>query len=237
MNLLLHPAFDEPDLRISEVFGPTLQGEGPSCGQRALFIRLADCNLACDWCDTPYSWRWSDHDRAEEPHLSGVNPLLARIRAEQPALVVITGGEPLLQQFAVEPLVGTLTEEQIPVEIETNGTQIPGPLLGDARFNVSPKLANSGMKRERRIVPKALRALNRTGRAVFKFVVEAPEELDEVEALTDEFDLHPVWIMPQAANREELLTRQAEIADEVIARGWNLSTRMQTLLWGGERGR
>jgi 7-carboxy-7-deazaguanine synthase len=49
-------------LRIVEPFGefgPTFQGEGPSAGRRALFIRLSHCNLSCPGCDTPESWDWS----------------------------------------------------------------------------------------------------------------------------------------------------------------------------------
>lgn len=42
------------DLLVSEVFGPTVQGEGKHCGRIAAFVRLGGCNLHCRWCDTPY---------------------------------------------------------------------------------------------------------------------------------------------------------------------------------------
>jgi len=43
-------------LRVAELFGPTVQGEGPAAGERAAFVRLSGCPLACAWCDTPYTW-------------------------------------------------------------------------------------------------------------------------------------------------------------------------------------
>ena len=53
-------------LNVNEIFGPTIQGEGPHTGRLVGFLRLAGCNLACSWCDTPYSWDWTKYDKAEE---------------------------------------------------------------------------------------------------------------------------------------------------------------------------
>ena len=54
------------DLVVAEIFGPTWQGEGPSAGQVAAFVRLGLCNLTCAWCDTAYTWDRSRFDlRAE----------------------------------------------------------------------------------------------------------------------------------------------------------------------------
>ncbi|HHK7228110.1 TPA: hypothetical protein ACQXLV_002143, partial [Streptococcus pneumoniae] len=50
-----HPEANVERLPVSEVFGPTIQGEGPHAGRTCHFIRLGGCNLSCSWCDTPYS--------------------------------------------------------------------------------------------------------------------------------------------------------------------------------------
>ena len=51
-------ASENNSLTVSEIFGPTFQGEGPFTGRAAVFLRLGRCNLDCKWCDTPYTWDW-----------------------------------------------------------------------------------------------------------------------------------------------------------------------------------
>jgi 7-carboxy-7-deazaguanine synthase len=182
---------------VSEVFGPTLQGEGPSAGQVAAFVRLGRCNLACAWCDTPYTWDWDRHDPAQELTTMPVNDVLARLDAMRVRLLVVTGGEPLLQQRHLPPLLEAAKARGWAVELETAGTLAPSAAVDLVdRFNVSPKLANSGMAVERRYKPDVLRVFQASGRAVFKFVVTGPAELDEVEAMVTECGLDPVWVMP-----------------------------------------
>ena len=67
----------EPTLVISEVFGPTVQGEGPTIGRRAAFVRLGRCNLDCSWCDTPYTWDWERYDPKVELHERPVPEIVA----------------------------------------------------------------------------------------------------------------------------------------------------------------
>jgi 7-cyano-7-deazaguanosine (preQ0) biosynthesis protein QueE len=229
----------DDELVLSEVFGPTFQGEGPSIGRRAGFVRLGRCNLDCSWCDTPYTWDWDRYDPAIELQHGSVESVLAQLVGMAPEIVVITGGEPLLQQRRVIPLLEGCVEQGWPVEIETNGTIAPDERVVGlvAQWNVSPKLANSGVAFEKRIRPDALAALRATGRAVFKFVVADTADLDEVASVVDAHDLVPVWIMPEGTEPAALVERARALSDPVLARGWNLTPRLHVLLWGDQRGR
>lgn len=228
-------------LLVAEYFGPTLQGEGPSTGWQALFIRLSRCNLACPACDTSYTWDWSRFDPAAESRRIPVDELVDWVLGSSAKLVVITGGEPLLQQPGLVPLAQALACQGRRVEIETNGTRTPSPELSEAvaQFTVSPKLSTfgTGMGETRRIHPAALRAFVSSGKAVFKFVITAPADLDEVTELEEQFGLSPVWIMPEGITREVVLSGMAWLAEEALPRGWHLSGRLHVLLWGDERGR
>lgn len=228
-----------PTLAVSEVFGPTVQGEGPTAGRRAGFVRLARCNLDCGWCDTPYTWDWARFDPAVEVRRQGVADVVARLAAMAVDRVVVTGGEPLLQQRALVPLLAACAERGWVVEVETNGTIAPVPdvVARVDAFNVSPKLANSGVPEDRRIRPAALRALAATGRATFKFVATGPADLDEIAALAGAHGLAPVWVMPEGTDAATLAARIAALADAVVARGWNLTPRLHVLAWGDQRGR
>ncbi|MGH3822135.1 MAG: 7-carboxy-7-deazaguanine synthase QueE [Pseudonocardiaceae bacterium] len=118
-------------------------GEGPSCGRQALFVRLSRCNLSCPRCDTPYTWDWQRFDVGAETRRLTAADILDWALGYPTELLVITGGEPLLQQDLLVPLVTGLAAAGRRVEVETNGTIVPAPVLVDAvaGFNVSPKLA------------------------------------------------------------------------------------------------
>lgn len=227
-------------LLLSEVFGPTLQGEGPSAGQSATFVRLGGCNLSCRWCDTRYTWDASGFDLASELRTVPTAEVERLAAAPGVSLVVLTGGEPALQAREAAVLAAGLRASDHRVEMETSGTIPLGPLIGVLDLIVvSPKLSNSGLREHQRLRPAVLRDLAARPEAVFKFVVQDLNDLAEVDAVADAFDLapHRVWVMPEARDREVLLRRLGELAQPVALRGWSLSGRLQVLLWDGERGR
>jgi 7-carboxy-7-deazaguanine synthase len=104
-----------PTLKISEIF-PSIQGEGLRQGEPTLFIRLAGCNLECDFCDTKYAWKGG-----KELTLARIMSRLKKIRSSYPAeWVCLTGGEPLLQP--IENLIENLKAEDYKIQVETNAT-------------------------------------------------------------------------------------------------------------------
>jgi organic radical activating enzyme len=238
-SLLLHAAEESRGLLVAEMFGPTFQGEGPSAGQRAVFVRTSRCNLSCSWCDTPYTWDWSRFAPQAEARRIPVEEVAAWALDLPVRLVVVTGGEPLLQEAGLVELTRLLAVARRVVEVETNGTIPPSAGLVEAvtRFNVSPKLTGAGLLASRRLDTAALRAFAACEKAVFKFVVTAPDELDEIARLQDEFRLDPVWVMPQGATSAGVLAGMRDLADQALARGWNLSPRLHVLLWENARGR
>lgn len=235
------PAETRAWLLVAETFGvekPTFQGEGPSCGTPAMFIRLSRCNLACSWCDTKYTWDWAHYDPRKESARHSVTALAEWALSASPGLVVITGGEPLLQLPKLTLLVARLLAAGKRVEIETNGTIAPDPaLLADGvAFNVSPKLANSGVAEAKRIVPGPLETFAASGRAVFKFVAAEMSDLDEIAGLAGRFGLHPVYVMPEASTSEQLLERTRLLAGPAAAFSWHFTTRLQVQAFDGARG-
>lgn len=232
-------------LKISEVFGPTWQGEGRSLGRRCAFIRVSRCNLACSWCDTPYTWDWEGQNGvaykpSEEQFDGDVEELYEQVVAMGVDMVVITGGEPMVQQRSLRPLLEKFDEAAIRVEVETNGTLTP---LADFdrfvdQYNVSPKLSNSHQSEDKRIVPDALIALNETGKASFKFVVTCPDDMNEIDDIIGRCDIHPsdVWIMGEGRSAEAIDEHAQTVVLDALERGFNMTTRLHVLLWGDRRG-
>lgn len=228
-------------LAVNEMFGPTFQGEGHSQGRRANFLRLYGCHLSCSWCDTTQTWDRRRHDPYIERRHVDVIEIIDWLRDRPTSLLVVTGGEPLLQQHVLAPVLEAIREEGLAseIEVETSGTIAPDSAVVDVvtRFTVSPKLANSKLRVHQRIRPEVLRAFVQTGQSNWKFVVQSVEDLDEVDALVTEFDLSPVWIMPEGSDSVTVLDRMRVLADPVLARGWHLTSRLHILLWENARAR
>lgn len=230
-------------LIVAEVFGPTIQGEGPSAGQRAGFVRTGRCNLDCSWCDTPYTWDWHGkngtvYDPAVEIDAWDLATVVGKIEAMHVPICVITGGEPLLHPAALEELIPALLECVERIEIETNGTRPPlAPLRADElAYNVSPKLATSGVDRERAWVPSAIAAL-RDRPSIFKFVIaDTDEDVAEVIEFTETFEIDDdrIWLMPEGTTS---FPHAGAVADAAIEHGWQFTHRLHALAWGATRGR
>jgi 7-carboxy-7-deazaguanine synthase len=100
-------------LKISEIFC-SIQGESTYSGLPCIFIRLAGCNLRCDYCDTTYSYE-SDIEFS-------VADIISKVKDYDPVkLVEITGGEPLLQS-EVYQLFELLHQDGFTILIESNGS-------------------------------------------------------------------------------------------------------------------
>ena len=221
----------------AEIFA-SIQGEGPSAGRPCTFVRLSRCNLACTWCDTAYTWRFTEFDRKANQVTLSEEDTAARIMALGGNRLVITGGEPLLQGAALARMVALL--EGYAVEIETNGTVAPHAALDPlvSQYNVSPKLKHSGNAADLALIPERLAAWAKEPKAYFKFVIAAPEDLAEVLALQQTYVIPSdrIFLMPLGIDSETLRTRERWLAALAIKHGMRLSDRLHIHLYGDTRG-
>jgi len=225
-------------LKVSEIF-QSLQGEGVSSGAPCVFVRLAQCNLHCTWCDTKYTWDFDRYRYEDEVREQTVAEVAQIVNAAPSRRLVLTGGEPLLQQRALKEFFARLAPD-IAVEVETNGTIVPesAALARVNQWNVSPKLSNAGDPEQFRIRPEALAALRDSGRAYLKLVVDGDADFAEADALVARLSWPSdrVSLMPQAADREQLRARSFAVAEAARVRSYRFSSRLHLELWGGRRG-
>lgn len=218
-----------PRLLISEIFGPTIQGEGPDSGTLSTFVRLAGCNLRCVWCDSRYAYT----DRSLLP----IGRVYQEISRRSSRHLVITGGEPLLQSGLLMRFLDSPVMRSWEIEIETNGTCRPLVTSHpDVRYRVSPKMSNSGSRRSLR--GESLLAFLREPQYAFKFVVSSHDDLDEVFRLQQSISIpsSKVWIMPLGVISREISRISKGLIDNIIYLGYNYSPRLQVTLWGKRRG-
>lgn len=242
---------DVPETGIA--MAGTIQGEGKLEGVPSLFIRLAGCNLRCEWvlsdgsrslCDTEYSS--FDISTARKRDVEDV-VLLVKNNLGNIRHVVITGGEPFLQ---AEPLLelckGIKALDDIHITIETNGT------LFDAEvgkyvdlFSVSPKLSYS-------LGGKSLEGLedsvqnfidisnsDKSKDIQLKFVVCSEDNEKEIQEFLKSlkgWKPEDVLLMPAGGNQELLAKTSSVVLDMVIRNGWRFCYRLHVALFGGKKG-
>lgn len=223
-------------LQVNEIFGPTIQGEGRSAGKDVLFLRLSLCNLACDWCDSKYTWDWKNYDRKKEIHPTEFEDIIKELEKRNLKSLVITGGEPLIQYKSLAKFLDLLKDWWI--EIETNGTLYSEEVFEKVnQINCSPKLNNSLNKREVRLTD-ALPKIAKLEKATFKFVVSKEEDILEIEEIVKSNNINPknVFLMPLGLSREELEKTQDLTEQLALKMGFNFQNRLHILKWGTRRG-
>jgi len=122
-------------LKINEVFH-SIQGESRHAGRPCVFVRLTWCNLRCTWCDTAYAFEEGEDRRVGE--------ILEVVAGYGTRYVLVTGGEPLLQD-GVHDLMGELLDRGYEVAIETGGSLDIATVDRRAMIVMDLKCPGSGM--------------------------------------------------------------------------------------------
>jgi 7-carboxy-7-deazaguanine synthase len=226
-----------PTLVVASVVGPTLHAQGASAGRRCSLIQMGGCNLACTWCDSAFTWDSSRFDLSRELAYWPVTEVAAQALACRPAVIVISGGEPLLQQgspawlMLLEALAGN------EIGVETNGTIAPNEetLRRVSWVTVSPKLAHSGDPAWARINNDVLLEWGRLAQQYdidFSFVVRDVSDVATIGTLVTIHGLPAsrVWVIPEGTTSVTVLNRMREVSDAALSAGFNLSPRITALV-------
>ena len=250
------------DLKLARLDGGpeifyTLQGEGIRAGRPSVFVRVSLCNLHCVWCDTDYTWNWEGtrftHERDAEPGYQkfrredqilvlSIPETVSHVIRFACQHVVLTGGEPLLQQSGLTALMQALRQQspEYTFEVETNGTLCPDAAFDAlvSHYNVSPKLANSGNTQQQRDRAEAMAWFAESPKAWFKFVVAAITDIDEIETLAAQYAIprQRILLMPEGRSTEALETHRNLVVRQCLEHGYSFSDRLHLKLFGAKRG-
>jgi 7-carboxy-7-deazaguanine synthase len=125
-------------MQITEIY-KSLQGESSYTGLPCIFVRLTACNLRCSWCDSEYTFTGGKKMTAEH-----VEAEVQRLSAANCKLVEITGGEPMLQEREVVPLMQSLVGSGFEVLLETSGERPLDKVPAEVVKIVDVKCPHSG---------------------------------------------------------------------------------------------
>jgi 7-carboxy-7-deazaguanine synthase len=250
-------------MKVNEVFGPTIQGEGKYIGTPSFFVRSSGCNLRCSWldrndkivtCDTPYTSFFQDN-------VSRLNySEFEKKLSEYPNIkhIVLTGGEPLLQSKDVIKFVEYFRTYQI--TIETNGTIFVEKLAykNNVYFSISPKLKNSYFAESEKELKRhaknnqnwkyyVKKTIYATGldknKFQLKFVVTSKSDMNEIidaynyifgDYYRNDFTQN-VYLMPMGIDNDEINANLNVILNSAYKYGFNITDRLHIRIFGNKR--
>lgn len=207
----------------------SIDGEGPTSGQLATFIRFQGCNLRCSWCDTVYSF-----DDSNITEKISAEEILKYILSNGAENVTLTGGEPLLQKN-LQILLSLLVQEKLCIHIETNGSI---PILvwkeqfPSVSFIVDFKLPSSKMTDTMNL--ENLNVVDKND--VYKFVIADYKDLEYADDILSKYhlcDRTRVFFSPVLGKIEPL-----EIVDFMKERNLNkvtLQLQLHKIVWSPDK--
>ncbi|MBB6623559.1 putative 7-carboxy-7-deazaguanine synthase QueE [Clostridium gasigenes] len=170
------------DFKVVEKF-VSINGEGRLCGQLAIFIRFAGCNLNCSYCDTT----WANEKNVSYDLMSSMD-IYEYIKSTKVKNITLTGGEPLLQNGILELLEVLSKDTELSVEIETNGSILINKfcnIKNPPSFTMDYKLPSSNMEDKMDLANFEYLTKNDT----VKFVCGSLEDLSKSKYIIDKYNL------------------------------------------------
>ncbi|TRD17831.1 7-carboxy-7-deazaguanine synthase QueE [Palleronia caenipelagi] len=232
-------------LRIAEIFGPTIQGEGALIGEPTLFVRAGGCDYRCVWCDSlhavesRYRHTWapmsSEDVWAELRHLSG----------DQPVTISLSGGNPAIQDFG--PVIALGRAAGYRFACETQGSLARGWFGALDTLVLSPKPPSSGETVDWSVFADCVEAGRAARSTVMKIVVFDQADFDWAKDAHARHPDLPLYLQPGNPEVDpEIPVDPQALADRL---GWltglamedrwftpRILPQLHVLIWGNKRG-
>jgi 7-carboxy-7-deazaguanine synthase len=229
-------------LRLSEVFGPTVQGEGALIGRPTVFVRTGGCDYRCAWCDTLFAVLPEHRDQWQTWETAAVLDEVDRL-AEAPILVTLSGGNPALQELG--PLIAQGHDRGHSFALETQGS-LSQPWFAELdHLTLSPKGPSSGHITPLGELEACLEAAGDGPATGFKVVVFDDGDFDYARELAANYRGHPFYLqvgnpVPEGEPEpDELMRRYRWLVGRTLAARWYAATvlpQLHVLTWGNARG-
>jgi 7-carboxy-7-deazaguanine synthase len=238
-------------IRISEIFGPTIQGEGPLIGRPTVFVRTGGCDYRCAWCDTLYAVLPEYRDDWAPMTPAEIMARVDELAGGKPVLVSLSGGNPAMQPLA--PLIALGRERGLSFALETQGSMSQSWFADLDWLILSPKPPSAGMATDWNAFEACLTAAGGGPRCVLKIVVFDDPDYSYAQGVAARYPALPVYlqvgnpaavagpggVLPAEADIADLLQRLRWLVSKVTADRWFAATvlpQLHVLAWGNKRG-
>lgn len=239
----------EQSIRISEIFGPTIQGEGPLIGLPTVFVRTGGCDYRCTWCDTLHA---VDTDYRQDWKPLCVEEIWAQVETlsgGKPITISLSGGNPAIQPLG--PLIRKGKSKGYRFALETQGSLSKDWFAELDHLVLSPKPPSSGMDTDWRTFENCLKAAGNTPRVALKIVVFDDADFEFAREASSRFPALPVYLQPgnhtppppdddeARVDIDGVMDRMLWLVDKVASERWfaaRVLPQLHVLLWGNRRG-
>lgn len=232
-------------MKVDEIFGPTIQGEGAMAGAVTMFVRLGGCDYRCTWCDTMHAVDPTNAPAWRDMDALAVANEVARIAPQLPdgSWVTISGGNPAIWQRELPELVEGLRARGYRINIETQGS-VPNDAFTQAELvTISPKGPTSGMSTDYAKLDRCIAQANGGATAVLKFVIGNDDDFVFAQETAARYPHVPVYVQPLTIGTpdDRSFPSFGELCDRVANTAalseWRVIPQLHVLAWGGARGR
>lgn len=236
-------------IRVSEIFGPTIQGEGALIGLPTVFVRTGGCDFRCNWCDSLHAVESRHRQDWREMTVRGVWEEVRVLSGNLPLTVSLSGGNP-----AIQPLAGLIRAgraEGYRFALETQGS-LSRDWFADLQVLVlSPKPPSSGMETDWNALAACVDAASSGPEVVLKFVVFDEGDYAFARAASARHPQLPVYLQPGNhtppgseetdawIDVEGIMQRMRWLVEKVMSDRWHearVLPQLHVLIWGNRRG-
>lgn len=236
-------------IRISEIFGPTIQGEGALIGQPTVFVRTGGCDYRCSWCDTLHA---VDNDfRADWTPMSAAEIFteVEKLSGGKPIMVSLSGGNPAIQPL--KPLIALGHEKGYAFALETQGSIAKDWFADLDVLTLSPKPPSSGMDTDYDLLTECIQRAGDNADISLKIVIQDEADYLYARQLSKKYPdlpmyLQPVNHTPPPVDKEcaeididGIMSRMRWLVDRAAQDHWHdvrILPQLHVLLWGNQRG-
>src|SRR5262249_5862924 len=207
---------------ISEIFGPTVQGEGPLIGRPAVFVRTGGCGYRCAWCDTLYAVLPEHRDEWAPMTASEILSRVDELTAGHPVLVTLSGGNPAL--WPLEPLITCGRSQGHSFALETQGS-VAAPWFASLDWLIlSPKPPSSRMPMNWDALDACIDAAGHRPRSVLKIVIFDDADYEYAKLVSTRYSGLPIYL--QVGNPTPSMASNGETSEPV-----NTDSLLERLRW------
>ncbi|MBB4238867.1 7-carboxy-7-deazaguanine synthase QueE [Rhizobium esperanzae] len=236
-------------IRVSEIFGPTIQGEGALIGLPTVFVRTGGCDYRCSWCDSLHAVDSAYRDHWIPMAVDAIWQEVTKLSGGRPMTVSLSGGNPAIQPLG--PLIELGHSQGYRFALETQGSVARNWFRDLDMLVLSPKPPSSGMHTDWGEVDNCLRLTAGGPEIALKIVVFDEADYAFAREVGQRYPYIPLYLQPgnhtppppddddARIDMDGVMDRMHWLVEKVTADGWfapRVLPQLHVLLWGNKRG-